>query len=500
MKNADVLLAGLIFVVSVVSPAVGDYYDNFSDGFWERTPNDPRYDANDPYWTDPNNSVFRDVDNPDWTIYNVLAANPLAQIISDSVADNALRMACDRIFVYPIGAMAAGVVTTDRDPNTSPTWQDDTTDHYALVWVYYPGYYNPHDANPKKRASFNDPNYDPNYDDPNADRGRAMILMHADESVWTGLVFQLDFDAQARVGEEFPHSYHAILQSFDFSNISSPSAMFRRVWIEPNDPHWGSYPNLPYGYTGGCPHMLPANQSYNPYNGPDFGGANIDNWERSGFWMLMQFEHDPNHAPGDPNGKFLRGAMWHGDKYDWDGKFMMEGELSSPGLSGWGSQWYWPAGGVFVLASSDEWTNYFPADVAYDNVEVRTGRFSKDPRRLVLTLSHANWGTVTVDPDLRDPNDPNTPANRLFRYTNGTEIVLSAEPIGGKTFKEWTVYDPNYPGDISHAVTDSNTVLYLTMNADWVVAADFKCGSGIPPFIAFALCALGLGLIVRRRS
>ena len=61
-----------------------------------------------------------------------------------------------------------------------------------------------------------------------------MILIHSDESVWTGLVFQLDFDAQTATGESHPHSYHAVLQSFDFSGLP-PSAMFRRIWIEPND-------------------------------------------------------------------------------------------------------------------------------------------------------------------------------------------------------------------------------------------------------------------------
>jgi hypothetical protein len=34
--------------------------------------------------------------------------------------------------------------------------------------------------------------------------------------------------------------------------------------------------------------------------------------------------------------------------------------------------------------------------------------------------------------------------------------------------------------------------------SDWEVTADFKCGSGLEPFIGLALLALALGVVVRR--
>ncbi len=501
MKRHVFALSMIGILALGVAPSRADYYDDFSDGWWERDPNDPAYDANDSYWTDPNNAVTFDRDNPDWEIFDVLAESQIAQIVSDSVADNALRMSCDRIFIYPIGAMAAGVVTDDRDPNTSETWRDDTMNHYVLVWVYYTGYYHPAHENPNKRYSYNDPNYDPNYDDPNDDRGRAMIIMHSDEATWTGLVVAMDFDAQTGTNpsDEFPHSYHANLQSFDFSN-NPPSANFRRIWIEPNDPRWSTYPNLPYGYSG-CPHVRPDNETINPYEGPNFAGQNIDVWERTGFWLLAQFEQDPNYASGDPNGKFLRSAIWHGDKYDWDGKYILQGELSTSGAGNWGDYWYWPEGGSFVLAVSDEdWTNGFPAEVAYDNFEVRTGIFTNQPCRLQLTLNAAGRGAVEVDPALEDPNDPNTDLERLYRYTDGTEVVLVAEAVEGKSFKQWKVYDPNFPGDANYVTLDTNTVLMLTMDGDYDVRAEFNCGSGVPPFLAMSLLALaGAGLLRRLR-
>ena len=72
-------------------------------------------------------------------------------------------------------------------------------------------------------------------------------------------------------------------------------------------------------------------------------------------------------------------------------------------------------------------------------VEARTGVFSNVGRSLTLTVKTIEKGTVTIDPDLlanhmdvenpadpnwADPNDPNEP--RI--YTDGTEVVLVAEP------------------------------------------------------------------------
>ncbi len=515
MKEGHAFIVGLTVVVLLMAPAVGvaDFFDDFSDGWWERDPNDPQYDdanyhayeytmwqydANDAndyaheYWTDANNAVFWDSDNPDWWLYPQLAASPLAQIVSDSVADNALRLACDKYFVLPWGSLITGVMSLDEDPNTSPTWWDDTTDHYILTWVYYTGYYHPSHTDPNKRYSYNDPNYDPNYDDPNDDKGRMLIIMHSTPGTMTGLVFAMDYDNN---DDSKPQTQHANLQAFNFQgDPDHASANFKRIWIDPNHAGWASYPNLP----AGCVYLNPSGDVY---EGPDFGGVNLNGWERSGFWALFQFEQDPNYAPGDPNGKWGRGAIWHGDKYDWDGKWILQGEYGGSGAGGWGdgSEWYLGEGACFLAANSDDsWTNGFPAECAYDNVEMRTGRFSNVPRRLSLTVGNSHMGTVLIDPELADPNDPNTESERLLRYTDGTGIVLLGHAYQGKSFKQWVIFDPNHPGDSNHITIDSNAVLFLMMDADWEIEGSFKCGGSLPPFIAMTLLALALGVVVRR--
>jgi len=518
MRRGYALTMGLGLMLFIIPPRVvlADYFDDFSDGWWVRDPNDSRYDANDPYWTDPNNAVWWDADNPDWETFLLVGAFPLAQIINDSVAHNALRLACDESVLYPgVGEAVAGVKPVnpeDKDPNVSPMWWDDTTDHYVLVWAYYTDYYD------RSRCDgFYDPNYDPNDPniayDPNDDRGKAIILMNVDDANWSFLICSLDFDAQTGTNpnDEYAHSYHANLQSLAFWRHdeppwNSPVWVFRRIWIEPNDPAWADYPNLPYGDASGCPHIRPANEQENPYNGPDFGGENIDDWERSGFWFLCQFRQDPNYETGDPNGKWLASAIWHGGKFDWDGKYILQGEFSSLWASGTagrdpGIDWYWPSGRVFVGAVSDsEWSNGFPADVAYDNIEARTGIFTNVGRK--LTLKMKDCCDLDVDPDILD--DPNEDPNDLGgprRYTNGTSIVLSAVvPYGNKSFKKWTIKGPNESDDPNYlVVTDTNEVVYLTMDGDYLVKATCKCGGGgIEPFAATVLVVLGLSVAIRR--
>ena len=102
--------------------------------------------------------------------------------------------------------------------------------------------------------------------------------------------------------------------------------------------------------------------------------------------------------------------------------------------------------------------------------------------------------------NLWDPNDPNTyPSERELRFTNGTEVVLVGYPISGKSFKEWKIYDPNYPGDEGHTFLDTNSVLYLVMNDDYEVVVSWKCGSSkmMMP-LGLALLMLGLGAAIRR--
>ncbi len=223
--------------------------------------------------------------------------------------------------------------------------------------------------------------------------------------------------------------------------------------------------------------------------------------EQGGFWMLFQFKSDGNS--GDPNGKYLQATCWDGDKYDWDGTWIDNLHLAEP--NGWtnpnAAELYDLMGGRIAIASYGDvyWhSNGYPSDVSFDNIEVRTGEFSQTSMSLDLEVVNAQYGTITIDPLLADPNDPNTPEQRLLRYTEGTEILLTAEPDETRSWKQWTIFDPNYPGDANHATIDTNAVLMLTMDQDWQIEAAFKCGSSVSPFVMLTALAIGLTLVTRR--
>ncbi len=116
-----------------------------------------------------------------------------------------------------------------------------------------------------------------------------------------------------------------------------------------------------------------------------------------------------------------------------------------------------------------------------------------DFEKLKLTILNPGWGTVTVYPNCVDPFDPN-----LRRYCLGTVVRLEARPNDGKSFGVWKIFGPNYPGDPNDVVVDSNNPLFLTMDSDKNVQGNFKCGSGLAPFLPVVLLALG-GLTVVRR-
>ncbi len=90
---------------------------------------------------------------------------------------------------------------------------------------------------------------------------------------------------------------------------------------------------------------------------------------------------------------------------------------------------------------------------------------------LALTVNNPNYGSVLITPEPSDPNDP--------RYFIGTPVTLTATPIEGKSFREWTIWDPNFPGDANHVVTDSNVTTTVVMWSDMQVDAAFKCGTGL---------------------
>ncbi|MBN1342244.1 MAG: hypothetical protein JXQ73_06170 [Phycisphaerae bacterium] len=487
--SRKVFVAGasvLAVVCAMTTTVTADYWDNFDDMVYKRTdPNGIGYDANDPYYTDPNywtDPNVWDADNPDWTIHNLIGTSYGWGVGSDAVANKALRLAVVGYTIgpAPMGYIGTSVQTGDTDPNTSPCFWDDTTDHYLLTWCYYTNF-------PA---------------DPNNDKGRFFPLLHADTTYWWGISSALELDAQAGALDEYPHTWHAETQGIDFTKSTvapykTPFWNFERVWTDPNAGDPGSQfadPNDPTLYK-------PNDKAQ-----PKWYRVSMNTWERTGLWILTQFTHDPNYASGDPNGKYLKQAIWHGGKFDWDGEYLLDRHFGQSWASGskpgydTGLQWYRSDGiNIISIFSDINYQNGYPAEGAFDNIEARTGVFTNVGRALSLSIVNSNYGSVSVDPDLLD--DPNHDANdisELRRYTDGTGIILVAEPIEGKSFNRWTIFDPNYPGDANFATFDSNTVLYVTMDDDKAIEAAFKCGSGMPPFVAMSLLALGLGVVIRR--
>jgi hypothetical protein len=126
-----------------------------------------------------------------------------------------------------------------------------------------------------------------------------------------------------------------------------------------------------------------------------------------------------------------------------------------------------------------------PTQVTMDGNKSVTADFVR-AFTLTLSVSHNNWGSVNVEPNL--------PA-----YPEGATVTLTAEPISGKSFKEWTIYDPNYPGDANLAEADSNSSITVVMNTNRQIDADFKCGSGLDSMLPLLSLVLLAMFYVRRR-
>lgn len=111
---------------------------------------------------------------------------------------------------------------------------------------------------------------------------------------------------------------------------------------------------------------------------------------------------------------------------------------------------------------------------------------------LTLTTVNEQFGEIAIDPEPDDANNMVFPA--------GTDVVLAAQPNAGRVFHHWKIFDPNFPGDETHAVLDANLTTTINMMADRQVEAVFKCGSGVDAALPL-LVVLGvtLGIISRRR-
>ncbi len=463
-----------------VPGAYADFYDDFSDGSYSHST-----------WQ---------IDNPQWWWYPLYGAGHSATVVSGAV-----RLVADINPYFPVFAMGAlAVDDLNYDPCTSATWWDDSTSHYIVCKVYYPGYY----SNPN---------------DTSLDRGQAAIVMHGDPDTWTSLLVSAPFHNCAYVPPGQPYCWELENhwnQHFNLNVTQVPppgdndiALNIQRLWMDPNgrrpdgvvDPNY-SDPNdtmklTPPESFGGNPYRIRSMDT------TQWLGYDFDKMERDGYWLILQFEIDPNYPPGTQHGKWLKSAFWTGDKYDWDGTWNLSYELGQPYWSGRDPNTLYAActaGRSAVMAWTGNiqfWGAGFPADVVYDDVEGRIGIWNGIPRSLKLNVVKPQYGSVEVHPRVLDPNDPNTAEERLYRYTDGTRIVMQATPISGKAFDAWTIWeDPNKYPDSAFSVTDSNATLYLAMDKSYVVEAAFKCGSGLPPFIAAVFLALGAGIVLRRLS
>jgi hypothetical protein len=456
MRTKLALLAITGFAALASGPAMADYYDLFLDGYYSdpnfwNNPNDPNcgyYDVQhnilrlDPNLYDPN-VVPWDCDNPMWQIWCVDGDRWQAWVNAEG-----LNLWSSALPTWPFHFIGATVnmppytyklyPNMNQDPNFSETFFNKDKSHYMICYMKWP--------------------------DPN--RGEGYIGHHASPSGWTGMFLGVQL--------------HPGQQPYVYMHCAPDGGLF---WYGPG----GTY-NLDLG---------------------------------QGVWMLFGYDADgdttvPNAPAGVP---LWKSAMWNGDKYanaptGWTDKnyvMVSRADTGQPLVYKNFGSWlpdetryvFHDKGlslfGVYGIQREGQPMEDFPGWVVVNHVECRNGaEWSHVPHRLTLTVYHDNWGSVEVDPALPDPNDPNTRTDRVFRYTEGTEVVLTAMPVGGKGFKAWTIYDPNFPGDVGHATMDSNSVLYLTMDADWQIEVDFKCGSGLPPFIAAAVLALGVAVAVRR--
>lgn len=118
---------------------------------------------------------------------------------------------------------------------------------------------------------------------------------------------------------------------------------------------------------------------------------------------------------------------------------------------------------------------------------------SVGPKRFALTVGVENdpLGSVVLTPPADDAN--------LAVYEAGQIVTLGAQPTENGLFEAWAICDPNFPGDLNHAVYDSNDSLTLVMDRDREIRTVFRCAQGV--YGGMMPLAVGLvGLIGWRRA
>lgn len=212
----------------------------------------------------------------------------------------------------------------------------------------------------------------------------------------------------------------------------------------------------PVGRLGGVPDARPA------IRGDDNLGIAYQNRQSEPDWPLRYAWLDPND-PNDPSGVWqIRAVDWIGDK----------GEYLSLATD---------PNGLPVVAY---------VDATHGRLMYATTSDVPDTHLLVAELGGVfSSGSIETDPNA-DPNSG--------RYEYGTTVELTAVAGDGSSFKRWLFVDPNHPDDLNCVVTDSNNPIYLRMDIDQHVVAEFRCTTGVPLLPMF-LVSLALAAAKLRR-
>jgi len=179
---------------------------------------------------------------------------------------------------------------------------------------------------------------------------------------------------------------------------------------------------------------------------------------------------------------------YKGDTWEWDGTSWTLRSSSGPSPRVVHAMAYDIARGVTVLFGG----NYdFDGGIYFFLRDTWETAPSGEVRTLSITLKKAATSWVDID-----PNDPNwTP----YVYPTGMVLTLTAVPAGGKSFKTWNIWDPNYCNDANHILIDTNNPIIVVMDCDRRVEAVFNCGGGIGPLLVVMLGVLGVYVAARRR-
>ncbi len=130
------------------------------------------------------------------------------------------------------------------------------------------------------------------------------------------------------------------------------------------------------------------------------------------------------------------------------------------------------------------WTGFF-VELTYDSpgpfpykvtTQVRVVPEQGDNVALDLQVVQPSWGHVDLDPLPPDPN--------VLEYPIGRALTMTAVAEPNYVFVDWTLFDPNHPGDANYAAHDPNAAVPIIMSADRQAVATF--GPLIAPLVVTA--------------